>query len=116
MFDMVLDTAHKMGMNGIWPTYQDSDRVGARMGDVTLGWLLLWQAGIAQDKQDDLFTSSDFGALEDACAENEDIAFYTGKVATAGFFMNRVLTLAPGKSEVIKNPDDSALTIPETAM
>ncbi len=86
------------------------------MGDVTLGWLLLWQAGIAQDKLDELFQGGEPAALEDACANNADIAFYAGKVATARFFINRVLTLAPGKGEVIKNPDDSALTIPEAAM
>ncbi|MCP4678152.1 MAG: acyl-CoA dehydrogenase [Deltaproteobacteria bacterium] len=86
------------------------------MGDVTLGWLLLWQAGIAQDKLDVLFPDGEPAALEDACAQNADIAFYAGKVATARFFINRVLTLAPGKGEVIKNPDDSALTVPEVAM
>ncbi len=86
------------------------------MGDVTLGWLLLWQAGIAQEKLDELLPSGDSADLENACEENAEIAFYAGKVATAKFFINRVLTLAPGKGEVIKNADDSALSIPEAAM
>ncbi len=85
------------------------------MGDLTLGWLLLWQAGIAQKKVDELAPGAQGEDLEAACEKSEAVAFYTGKVATAKFFINRVVTLAPSKAEVIKNPDNSALTVPDAA-
>lgn len=85
------------------------------MGDLTLGWLLLWQAGLAEEKLVEIAPNLTGKDLADACENSEDVAFYTGKIAAAKFFINRVLTMAPGKAEVIKNQDTAALTIPETA-
>lgn len=83
------------------------------MGDVVLGWFHLWQAGIAQKKLDELVKDAD---LQELCENNADVAFYTGKVSSAKFFINKILTLAPGKATSIKNEDDSAVSIPEEAI
>jgi alkylation response protein AidB-like acyl-CoA dehydrogenase len=86
------------------------------MGDVTLGWLLLWEAGIAQKKLNELAPGAQGDALVQACEKNAEVAFYAGKIAAARYFINRVVALAPAKAEIIKNADDSALTVPEAAL
>jgi hypothetical protein len=86
------------------------------MGDLLLGWLLLWQAGIAQAKLEKLAPGAEGAKLEELCGKNSDIAYYVGKLATARFFLHRVLALAPGKAEVIKGTDDAAVWVPEVAI
>lgn len=83
------------------------------MGDVVLGWLLLWQAGIAQAKLEELAPGASGKALAEAAEKSDEVAFYAGKVATAKFFANRILTMAPGKAAVIQNQNQSALEIPD---
>ncbi|OGP54774.1 MAG: hypothetical protein A2Y65_08780 [Deltaproteobacteria bacterium RBG_13_52_11] len=85
-------------------------------GDVTVGWLLMWQAVIAQDKLAKLAEAkgiSEPGGLEKFVAEHADAAFYSGKVATARFFASNVLSLAAAKAQAIKKADRAALEIAE---
>lgn len=85
-------------------------------GDVTLGWLLLWQAVLAQEKFRALAKqkgAKDEASIDGLIGESRDAAYYSGKVASARFFANTVLGLAPGKAQVIKRADKSALEIAE---
>ena len=87
-------------------------------GDVTVGWLLLWQAVIAQEKLDALKESKgikDEKELEEFIAENSDAAFYSGKLATARYFVSNVVSQAPAKAEVMKRADKAALDIAENS-
>ena len=85
-------------------------------GDVIVGWLLLWQAIIAQDRLTKLAEEkgiSEPDGLEKMVTENADAAFYSGKVASARFFVSTVLNLAASKAQVIKTADKAALEIAE---
>jgi len=85
-------------------------------GDVIVGWLLIWQAVIAQDKLTKLAEEKGIkkpDGLEKLVTENADAAFYSGKVASARYFVSTVLSLANAKAQVIKNADKAALEIPE---
>ncbi len=87
-------------------------------GDVIVGWLLMWQAVIAQAKLTKLVEEkgiSDPAGLAKLVAENADAAFYSGKLASARFFASTVLSLASAKAQVIKSADRAALEIPEHA-
>ena len=87
-------------------------------GDVTVGWLLMWQAVIAQDRLTELTAEKGIdGAdgLERLVAENSDAAFYSGKLASARFFAAKVVSQATAKAQVIKNADKAALEIAENA-
>jgi alkylation response protein AidB-like acyl-CoA dehydrogenase len=86
------------------------------MGDLLLGWLLLWQAGIAQANLEKLAPGAEDAKLDELCGKSSDIAYYIGKLATARFFLHRVLALAAGKAEVIKGTDDAAVWVPEVAI
>jgi hypothetical protein len=89
-------------------------------GDVTVGWLLMWQAVIAQDRLTALAKEKGIepdrpDGLEKLVAENPNAAFYSGKLASARFFASTVLSLATAKSQAIKRADRAALEIAENA-
>jgi alkylation response protein AidB-like acyl-CoA dehydrogenase len=87
-------------------------------GDVTIGWLLIWQAVIAHEKMITLAAARGISApdgLATMVTENAEAAFYSGKVATARFFASTVLSLAAAKAHAIKGADRTALEIAEHA-
>jgi hypothetical protein len=86
-------------------------------GDVTVGWLLMWQAVIAQDKLTALAKEKGMepDGLEKLLAENSTAAFYSGKLASARFLASTVLSQAPSKAQIIKRMDKAALEIAENA-
>ena len=86
------------------------------MGDVAVGWQLLWQASVAQEKLKALFEEKGASTPEAQDAlirDSKDAAFYAGKIRTAQYFANTFLALSPAKAEVIKNADKSPLEMPE---
>jgi len=88
-------------------------------GDVTVGWLLLWQAVIAWDRLIALAKGSgveaDAAGLEKFVAEDAAAAFYSGKLASARYFASTVLSQATAKAQVILKMDRAALEIAENA-
>jgi hypothetical protein len=87
-------------------------------GDMIVGWQLLWQATIAREKLQSLLKERGIHGAESEqgfVQENGEAAYYVGKIASARFFASTFLTLSPGKAQVIKNADRSALEIPEEA-
>jgi alkylation response protein AidB-like acyl-CoA dehydrogenase len=89
-------------------------------GDVTVGWLLLWQAVIAQNRLIALAREQGIdldgtGGLENLVAKSPDAAFYSGKLASTRCFASTVLIQAPSKAQVIRARDTAALEIREDA-
>lgn len=84
-------------------------------GDVAMGFMLLWQAHLADRRLQDIYrdhNADDEKAKKKVLQENRSAAFYYGKIASAQFFINQVLTLAPGKARAIMRNDKSSLEIP----
>ena len=73
------------------------------MGQVVMAWLLLWQAGVAQEK----LAAPDGGGA--------DKAFYEGKVASARYFIKHVLPEVDAAAKAIKSGDLSMMEIPDEA-
>jgi hypothetical protein len=86
-------------------------------GDVTVGWLLMWQAVIAQGRLTALAKGKGLGpdGLEKLVAENPTAAFYSGKLASARFFSGTVLSQATSKARVIERMERAALEIADNA-
>jgi alkylation response protein AidB-like acyl-CoA dehydrogenase len=85
-------------------------------GDVTMGFMLLWQAHIADRRLQEIYKDhnvKDEAGRQKVLQENRSAAFYFGKVASAQFFINQTLTQAGGKARAIMNNDKSPLEIPE---
>ncbi len=87
-------------------------------GDVTVGWLLLWQAVIASEKIEEVMIENGFSPEKDInrlARENSEIAFYSGKIASARYFSSNVLSLTPAKAGAILRGDTGALEMAEEA-
>ena len=78
------------------------------MSDVTIAHLLLEAALIAEQARD-----SEEDELEEE-TPRQDFDFYTGKVMTAKFFVNRILPTVHAKVAMLTVDDRSALDMPDT--
>lgn len=88
------------------------------MGKVLSGWLLLWQAGISQQKLSELMRingidGNDKKATARFIKENKDAAFYFGKVYSARFFAKNILPEVDAAALSIKSEDMSILEMAE---
>ncbi len=73
------------------------------MGQVVIAWLLLWEAGVANEK----LAAPDSGG--------GDKVFYEGKVATARYFIKHVLPEVDAAAKAIKSEDLSMMEIADEA-
>lgn len=87
-------------------------------GDVAVGFMLLWQAEIADGKLEEIYRNAAADTQEKQAriaVENADASFYCGKVASARFFANTFLSLAGGKAKAIMSGERSAVDLPVEA-
>jgi alkylation response protein AidB-like acyl-CoA dehydrogenase len=85
-------------------------------GDVAVGFMLLWQAVIADRRLNELYEDAKADTPEkkaELLKTNRSAAFYRGKVASAQFFANTTLSLAKGKARAIMSGERSAIDLPE---
>ncbi len=80
------------------------------MGNITLGWLLFWQAGIAQQKldailKDNKIDAADGKAVKAFVKDHKDASFYQGKVFAAQYYTKHVLPQAKSLAQAIKSED-----------
>lgn len=82
------------------------------MGDLIIGWLLLQGARIAREKLNILYKekgAADGKARRALADEDQETAFYAGKVAAAEFFATHVLFTIKSRCDAIGKGDESAL-------
>ncbi|HPF81068.1 acyl-CoA dehydrogenase [Nostocoides australiense] len=89
-------------VTNVYKVGQNTSRVLLAAGDLIVGWLLLRQAAIAQEKLD-------------AGATGADKDFYTGKVAAAQFFSRNVLPKLAAERAIAEAMDNSLMEVPESA-
>jgi len=85
-------------------------------GDVAVGFMLLWQAVIADRRLEELYSDAKADTPQkkaEFVKTNRSAAFYRGKVASAQFFANTILSLAKGKARAIMSGERSAIDLPE---
>lgn len=85
-------------------------------GDIAVGFMLLWQSIIADRRLEELYSDAKADTPEkkaELVNSNRSAAFYRGKVASAQFFANTVLSLAKGKARAIMSGERSAIDLPE---
>jgi alkylation response protein AidB-like acyl-CoA dehydrogenase len=90
------------------------------MGDICLGWMLFWQAGIATKQLNAIFAANridprDAAGRNEFLRHNKDAAFYDGKVHGARYFIKNVLPAADGQAAAFKSEDLSSMTIHDAA-
>jgi len=84
---------YKVGLN--------TSRALMAVGDVIITWLLLRQADIAAEKL--------------AVGAGKDADFYTGKIASAKFFVTTVLHHITADRKIVEATDSAIMEIPESA-
>ena len=85
-------------------------------GDVAVGFMLLWQAVIADRRLQEIYGDAKADTPEkkaEILKTNRSAAFYRGKIASAEFFSNTILSLAKGKARAIMSGERSAIDLPE---
>lgn len=88
-------------------------------GDVAVGYMLLWQAEVADRKLQDIYDKAGADTAEkksELLTANKEAAFYRGKIASAEFFSNSILSLAKGKARAIMRGDLSPIEIPKECL
>jgi len=86
------------------------------MGDICLGWMLFWQAGIAARSLAGICREQGVDPTDDAqrsalLSGNKQAAFYDGKIHSARFFIKNELPRVDGLAAAIKSEDLSSLAI-----
>ena len=84
---------YKVGLN--------TSRALMAVGDVIISWLLLRQADIAAEKL--------------AAGAGKDADFYTGKIASAKFFISTVLPHITADRKIVEGTDSAIMELPESA-
>jgi hypothetical protein len=72
------------------------------MGDLVMGWMLLWRAAVATEK----LKSS---------VNKKDQTFYDGQIKTAEYFINAILPITAGKMDAIKGSSSEVVEISEAS-
>jgi len=85
----------------IYKTGLNTTRVLMSVGEIIIAWLLLRQADIATAK------------LPTASGKDKD--FYTGKVASAKYFVRTVLPHLRSELKIIESEDGEIMNLPESA-
>ncbi len=90
------------------------------MGDICIGWMLFWQAGIAAKRLSEIFAHNhidpgDAAARNQFLGQNKEAAFYDGKLHSARYFIKNVLPGVDGVATALKNEDLSIMTIHDSA-
>jgi hypothetical protein len=85
-------------------------------GDIAVGFMLLWQAVLADRRLEEIYSDAQADTPQkraELLKSNRSAAFYRGKLASAQFFANTVLSLSKGKARAIMSGERSALDLPE---
>jgi len=74
-------------------------------GDITLAWLWLWQLMVAEEKLEVVLREKGLSRedLEINFPQDNELAFYEGKIQTGKFYMERMMPSVYGKLEEIKS-------------
>ncbi len=87
-------------------------------GDVILGHFLLEAGGTAFDKLEAIYDAkgaNSIGKKKGLQRSDADAAFYSGRIASAKYFANEILTTVKSRCEAIKAGDKSPLEIVDEA-
>jgi len=83
------------------------------MGDVIIGWMLLWRASVAASKLDKIVANASGEALEALIEGNRQAAFYDGQLKTSAYFIHALMPITAGKIQAFKMSREEVIQIRE---
>ncbi len=85
------------------------------MGDVIMGWMLLWRAVIAKPALEKIVGGLDEESRAIKINKNKNAAFYKGQVKSAEYFINCILPVSIGRMAAIQKGSSAVVDIPEVS-
>jgi alkylation response protein AidB-like acyl-CoA dehydrogenase len=85
------------------------------MGEVIMGWMLLWRAVVAKPALEKIVSGLDEKARVAKINKNKNAAFYEGQLKSAEYFIQSILPVTLGKMDAIKNGNSAVVDIPEAS-
>jgi len=85
------------------------------MGDVIMGWMLLWRANVASPKLAKLTKGLDDAARIKKINKNKNAAFYEGQLKSAEYFIHTILPITIGNLNSIAAGNKAVVEIPEAS-
>ncbi len=83
------------------------------MGDVIMGWMLLWRATVAAPKLMEIVGEAEGDARLEKINKNKNAAFYEGQIKSAEYFIENLLPITQGKMASIEANSRAIVDIPE---
>jgi hypothetical protein len=117
MLDAVSHLTSEIQAGRVHDAFMSASPLMEIVGDTLLGWMHLWQAVIANERLDKLFEEKGARDTEQRrrlVISDTEVAFYSGKIHTAQFFISRVLPMIQGKVMALSDDDFSLADVDET--
>jgi hypothetical protein len=111
------ETAMIIGSQVVGPTYKiafaSAHPFMMAMGDVIMGWMLLWRAAVAVPKIEKIVGGLDNEKKAATLDRDKQAAFYDGQIQSARYFINAVLPITLGRLAGVRAGEDAVLNITE---
>ncbi len=85
------------------------------IGDVILGWMLLWRAVISKPALDKIVGDVQGDIRMEKIQKNKNAAFYEGQLKSAEYFIQAILPVTLGKMDAIQASSTAIVDIPEVS-
>ncbi|MBC2717625.1 MAG: acyl-CoA dehydrogenase [Desulfobacteraceae bacterium] len=85
------------------------------MGDVIMGWMLLWRANVSAPKLAEILGDLEGDARIEKINKNKNAAFYEGQVKSAEYFIQTIIPVTLGKMTSIEASSKAIVEIPEVS-
>lgn len=83
------------------------------MGDVIMGWMLLWRAAISSPKLERIVGELNAEQRAEKFAKDKNAAFYEGQIESTHYFINAVLPITLGRLAAVRAGEEAVLEITE---
>jgi hypothetical protein len=117
--DQLGETAMVIGKQAMSPAFKTAFAYAhpfmMAMGDLIMGWMLLWRAAVSAPKLEKLVGHLDGEKKTEKLEKDKNAAFYFGQIQSARYFINAVLPITLGRLAAIHTGDDAVLEISERA-
>ena len=85
------------------------------MGEVIMGWMLLWRAVVAKPALEKIVGGLDEEARLAKINKNKNAAYYKGQIKSAEYFIQSILPVSLGKMAAIEKGSSAVVDIPEAS-
>jgi len=111
------ETANIIGRQAVSPKYKiafaSAQPFMMAMGDVIMGWMLLWRAAVSAPKLEKIVDGMDNEKRAATLERDKNAAFYDGQIQSARYFINAVLPITVGRLAGVRTGDEAVLEITE---